>query len=150
MKNKYGILSDLFDGCQLLIAPGDVADKLTILNIKMEHFQEDEEKCRFVHDEFQRTLVLMDRIVEYYPDLDEAELRNLIRDLEFVNSVQWKAEDRVRTEKSWEAAVHARLCNTHRVKIKNYINELFKYPTETKDYKGTDNEETPGNEEQGL
>lgn len=129
-----GLTSDLFDGCQLLVAPGDVADKLTILDIKMEHFQEEEEKRRFVHDEFQRTLLLMDKIVEYYPDLDEEELRKLIRQLKEINTVQWQAEDRVRTEQSWAAAFHARQCNTLRVNVKNNINRLFKYPVEQKSY----------------
>lgn len=142
MKNKYGILSDLFDGCQLLIAPGDVADKLTILSIKMRHFQDNEEKRRLVHDEFQRTLVLMDRIVEYYPDLNEAELRTLNKELEAINMIQWDSEDRVRTEQSWAAAFHARQCNSERVKVKNKINKLFRYPTETKDYQGTDDADT--------
>lgn len=153
--NKYGILSELFDGCQLLIAPGDVADKLTILNIKAKHFEDGTPKAKLVHDELARTILLMDRIVDYHPDVCELKLYELIRDLRAINEEQWASEDRVRTEQSWEAAFYARQCNTKRVNKKNEINQLFEYPVEAKDYAGTnndkikgteDNEETQGNE----
>lgn len=133
-KTGRGVLSDLYDDCQLLIAPGDVADKLTILSIKTQII-EGLQRLQFIHDELQRTLVLMDRIIEYNPDIDQQELKKLIQKLKEINREQWKAEDRVRTENSWEAAKYARECNTRRVAVKNEINELFKYPIEQKEYK---------------
>lgn len=119
---------------QLLIAPGDVIDKYTITALKLQHIT-DTKKKKFLHDELRRTFLLLSRIFQLYTDEIVNRALDLLKQLMVINTEQWSWEDKVRSEKSWEAAVGARDCNTRRVDKKNEINSLLGYPIEQKEYK---------------
>jgi len=118
---------------QLLINPGNVADELVILEIKRERIAGE-------HPEIQegicRASLLLDAIAKPFSDEVYNQLNGLMNDLQEVNEIQWDLEDRVRFEKSGEAAFAARENNSIRVGIKNKISQLFGYPIEVKSYKG--------------
>jgi hypothetical protein len=124
----------------LLMSPGELVDRLTILSIKGRRV-EDQEKRLLIHQQFQRANKLL-RIIEGSagsPVQNEEKLQRygeLVQELYTFNSVQWNLEDRVRTENSWEAAQAARENNSTRVEVKNEINKLFGFPAEVKEYKG--------------
>ena len=127
-------MSDLLDDKgQILISPGDLYDKWTILVIKLVQIDSDPEG--YIAKEMERLSILLKRVYKLVPDIEGYELSLLISELHEINSEQWHLEDRVRTEESWEAARAARENNNKRVKVKNKINELFGYPTEIKRYK---------------
>lgn len=120
----YGILT---------ISPGDLADKLVILQIKREKI-ENLDSGYFIQDEICRTSIILDIILNFFSQEVYDTFLKLQNELRSINLEQWALEDRVRTESSWEAAKAARECNTKRVKKKNEINELLGYPVETKQY----------------
>lgn len=127
-------MSDLLDDKgQLLISPGDLYDKWTILVIKL--VQIDRNLEGHIVKEIARLSTLISRVCKLAPDIEGEELYLLISELYKINKDQWDLEDRIRTEESWEAARLARENNNKRVKVKNQINELFGYPTEVKRYK---------------
>lgn len=120
------------------VSPGDLADTISILSIKAHRLQ----------DELQSHKInqLLEQKEEYkfllamhaqHKDLSEAEMDELHRLTLFLHNInmeQWDWEDRVRSEQSWEAAIGARECNSKRVEVKNEINKIFGYFTETKRY----------------
>ena len=116
----------------LLIAPGDVLDKMSILAIKLQKISQN----KFVQDEIHRIEQLYTNILAVNPEYKKIvpEVNELAAQLLETNFDQWLLEDRVRTENSWEAAQAARDNNTKRVRVKNEINKLFGYPIEMKDY----------------
>lgn len=118
----------------LYISPGDLTDKLVILQIKREKI-EDAESGYFVQDEICRTSALLDIILNHFSEDIYNTFEKLQNELRSINEVQWALEDRVRTESSWEAARAARENNTIRVNKKNDINRLLGYPVEAKKYK---------------
>jgi hypothetical protein len=77
----------------------------------------------------------MDLIMDVFTNEVWNNFTNLILELELTNEIQWELEDKVRSEKTGEAAYAARVNNSSRVEIKNKINELLGFPCEVKDYK---------------
>ncbi len=124
--NKFGILSDLFDGqCTLLISPGDILDRITILSIQI---KKNFSNLEHIHDELQRALVLFDRIIEYYPDVDQALINKLSKRLKIINSARLSCKHNM-----FSYLVHSkkyRKLEIERSEIKNKINILFKYPVQ--------------------
>lgn len=125
--------NELYDGSDLLIAPGDVADKLSILRIKLKLVL-DETKTVFAYNEMRRTRTLMDNILNLKTDATKDRCWDLYDELYTINRFQWEAEDKVRNTQTWEAAISSRKWNTKRVAKKNEINELLGYPVEVKQY----------------
>jgi hypothetical protein len=138
------IHSDIFNDGELLISIGDLTDKVIILELKVQNIKDITMRSGVVQD-ILRSNALLGLIWNYYPDEIWDEWDKLYHELYEINQEQWNWEDRVRTEKSWEAAVGARECNSRRVVVKNKINELFGYPVEQKQYKTK--EETNANRE---
>lgn len=109
------------------IAPGELIDKITILEIKDEHIS-DADKRRNVRLELSALREAQDRGVE-----PSEELAGLTRELKQVNESLWQIEDEIRTcERNKDFASHfvelARsvyLQNDRRSAIKRRINELL-------------------------
>lgn len=118
----------------LVISPGNIADELSILQIKREKI-EDPEIGVSIQDAICRLSVVMDSILDPYDDQIFARFVELQNELRSINLVQWDLEDRVRTEQSWEAAYEARMNNTRRIEKKNQINQLLNFPVEQKKYR---------------
>jgi hypothetical protein len=121
---------------KLLIAPGDIVDKYTILLLKIVMLRCEQDK-KFAREELSRTIVLLQQVVDLIP-VSTFHFFGLLSELLAINTEQWKCEDRVRTENSWQAAQAARECNSRRVRKKNEINKLFGYPVEVKQYQTND------------
>jgi hypothetical protein len=116
--------------CADFISPGDITDKLTILCIKLSKIPGNQ----LIKDEWLRTIKLVGHLL-YRLDLDQQDIFwEYTQALLYINLDQWRLEDKVRSEKSWEAAVGARENNKLRVEMKNKIAELFSYPNEVKLY----------------
>lgn len=122
----------------LLLAPGDVLDKLSILFIKKQKI-EDPLKKEAIQEDINRTSLLwrnMCHELEKQIGFVGMGTASLFGQLYKTNLKQWDLEDRVRTEDSWEAAQAARENNTLRVNLKNDINDLLGYCIEEiKEYK---------------
>jgi hypothetical protein len=139
-------MSDLYnnDG-ELLIAPGECWDRLTILELKIVHIT-DHGKQRVAAAEWRRVSQLIEHIhaARCIPkDRDGPAWHHLIHwvdKLRKQNAIQWASEDRVRVDQSWEAAKAARDSNTARIKVKNEINKLYGYAVDVKQYAGETNE----------
>lgn len=131
---QLSLLSDLYYKEKLLIAPGDVIDKYTILQIKLEKIK-DQKKIDFIKEELFRTEVLLNNIMAKEPENIKLKIKGLYNKLHKINREQWSWEDKVRTEQSWEAAIGARECNNRRVAVKSEINWILDYPCEVKEYK---------------
>lgn len=131
---------------ELLLDPGDLWDRITILDIKIQKLSQNPEAKKFdkkkgsklgiVKAQYDRAKQLVDKLIRATGLMDFVTLSRLITELRDSNEKQWDLEDRVRTENSWEAAKAARDNNSDRVKIKNKINELYGFPTEVKQYAG--------------
>jgi hypothetical protein len=111
--------------------PGELFDRMTILMLKALYLRKkvpEHELDEAAHLQS----IFMDKLTT---ENDRTLAMNLFNELYRTNEVQWELEDKVRSEKSWEAAVAARDNNTRRVNIKNRINKLFGYSEELKSYK---------------
>ena len=127
-------MSDLIDERgRLLISPGDLWDKLTILQIKKD---KQAGNIKIVEDEEKRTTTLLDKINELKTAIDfkQMQLHLLLKELQKINKEQWDWEDKVR-QGDLEAAQGARECNSRRVQCKNEINKLYNFPFEQKCYR---------------
>ena len=140
------MISDLYnDNGELLVSPGECWDRLTILELKIISIQ-DEEKQKTIAGEWRRVSQLIEHIhatgcipkEEGLPAWHK--LVHLTHRLHAQNTLQWMHEDKVRKEKSWEAAQAARESNTRRVAVKNKINQLYGYAEDVKQYAGDNNE----------
>lgn len=129
-------MSDLIDEKgNLLIAPGDIVDKLSILTIKRAYIK-DRHKQLLANEEWRRTNLLMTKLEKMYLKNEQVNIyRRLFHELYLINKKQWELEDKVRSDKTGEAAYEARRNNRVRIAKKNDINELFGYPIEVKEYK---------------
>lgn len=131
-KQQYSQLDINFNTLKKAMSPGELFDKQTILLIK-------EGK----HVGNRKTIIneinLLWRAQQLYTaQLDNSQhnqLNTLFSKLYLCNLHQWELEDKVRSEKSTEAAVAARENNTQRVALKNEINKLFGATLEAKKYK---------------
>jgi len=115
-------------------SPGDVVDKIVILGIKVEKLTEGDPRSHKIVTELAYGLDFLEDMLIYKPVNAEA-LARLADELCDINRAQWNMEDRVRSEKSWEAAQAARENNNLRVAKKNEINRLFGWMEEVKEYK---------------
>lgn len=136
----------------LLVDPGDLWDRITILDIKIIKLEEKleklrktenikekvdiEDKLKVTERQYDRARQLADLLIRNTGLIDFITLFRLVSELRDRNEKQWELEDRVRTEISWEAAKAARHNNSKRVEIKNKINKLYGFPTEVKEYAG--------------
>jgi len=130
----YMFLCELLSGnSSFSVAPGEVADKLTILSLKAERIKKDRP---IVYEMFQTVSLWEEMLGTLRPDTKKIDRAyELLYELQEINTAQWECEDKVRKENNWKAAQDARDCNTRRVAKKNEINQLFKYPIEKKLYK---------------
>ncbi|HQU43782.1 MAG TPA: tetratricopeptide repeat protein, partial [Pirellulales bacterium] len=109
------------------VAPGELLDKITILEIKAERIS-DEAKLRNVHTELQTLRAVQDRHLPRLPALDA-----LTADLKQVNEALWQIEDDIRDEERQEefGARFIELArsvyrqNDRRAALKRQINELL-------------------------
>lgn len=133
----------VFDDNKLLISPGELWDRLTILDIKLQKIT-DKKKLEVVEQELVRLKKLLEYITLAYSarmasdehwKLFMKKLEGLTTALTESNKTQWALEDRVRSERSADAANLARENNLYRVRIKNAINDMFGFPAEMKEYK---------------
>jgi len=123
-----------------LISPADLVDKITILKIKRDKLKDklSNKELKSIKQDMGAHFVLLklrceyDEIFKNWPE--SLKLEELTKQLLKSNEDQWDAENRVRQEHSWEAAVAARELNTQRTKIKNDINFLFRHNQEIKEY----------------
>ena len=119
-----------------LINPGDLFDKMTILIIKLEKVTSFKNKY-IITEELNGLFTYIDSVVQLtsLTNYGVGLLPEYINKLFMLNRIQWDLEDRVRIEKTWDAAKAARENNTKRVEVKNLINKLFNFPIEIKEYK---------------
>ena len=127
--------ANLFHFGELLVSPGELSDRLSILQIKRERIL-DENSGKFIQEEICKMSLALELIMNQFHHGIYDEWEPLMEKLTRLNEKQWDLEDRVRTESSWEAARAARENNTERVAIKNEICVLFGYPIEVKSYRG--------------
>ena len=116
------------DASKLLIpvAPGELLDKITILQLKQKHLS-DSTQLSFVRHE----LALLEQIREQLPDSDE--LHKLFHKLGEINQQLWNIEDGLRAKEAAgkfdqifiEQARMVYINNDKRAAIKRAINELL-------------------------
>lgn len=116
----------------VLYSPGDVVDKLTILDLKLAKFK-DSNKLDIIREETFKTTLFLSELIRS-ADPDKQALQELSDELEAINRRQWEYENQVRSEGGSEATQAARSNNMKRVRVKNEINRLFNFPTEQKEY----------------
>jgi hypothetical protein len=112
---------------QAAIAPGELLDKITILEIKSERMA-DAEKLRRVRHELAVLRVTWDRVAQ-----STEELATVARDLRQVNEALWDVEDELRVcereqqlgERFIERARSVSRHNDRRAALKRRINELL-------------------------
>ena len=105
---------------------GELVDKITILEIKAGKLREEAALSNV-----QRELVLLQEIVDRYPDTDE--LRRLKRELKLINEALWEIEDRIRGKEAVrqfdadfiELARSVYRQNDQRAAVKRKINVLL-------------------------
>lgn len=109
------------------IAPGELLDKLSILEIKSERIR-DPEKLRYVRAEYESLAASRDRNVP-----DTAEIGTLCAELKAANAALWDIEDRLRVleregefgEEFVKLARSVYLTNDRRAEIKRRINIML-------------------------
>jgi len=124
--------SDLYYDGNLIFSPGDIVDKISILNIK---------EGKGLNTK-QETLLLdhtLSKICDYEKlTEDKRAILLMYHDILFhINTILWDLEDLVRNsgeERNLEAQ-SCRKVNHLRVQTKNYINDLFNFPHEKKLYR---------------
>lgn len=124
-------------GLLVEISPGELIDKITILEIKLERIG-DAEKLKNVRVEWETLTAARDGSVEISPELER-----LTAELKTVNERLWEIEDAIRDcerrkdfgDKFVELARGVYLSNDKRSAIKRAINELLGSPlVEEKSY----------------
>jgi len=119
---------------RMCMSPGEIADRLSIIQIKKEQFNSSETQKFLRIEEFHLNLAKYSvaRLKEF---TGLTVLNEGIRELTEINKQQWLFEEQVRNEpETGVAAANARKCNTERSLAKDAINEHFGYPTDPKDY----------------
>jgi len=125
------------DSTSVEISPGELIDKITILEIKAERI-----KTRSKLNNIQIELLILNNI--YYHDISSTEeIKFLKKELKKVNEQLWKIEDDIRLKEHnkefdkefIELARSVYITNDHRCDIKRRINECFgSYLMEEKEY----------------
>ena len=119
---------------RLLIGPGDLVDKLSIIIIKLEKIQNEKQRQTIISELFLVTTLYIKIMLDHQKKL--IKMDELFQQLMEVNLIQWDLENQVRVEQTGKAAYAARLNNEKRVEVKNKINRLMDYPFEEKEYQG--------------
>ena len=109
------------------VAPGELIDKITILEIKLERM-EDAEKLAHVKLEWETLTKARDAAIEPTPELE-----NLSANLKTANEALWEIEDDIRDceraknfgETFIELARSVYITNDRRAALKREINELL-------------------------
>jgi len=119
--------------------PGEMADKAAILALKLRKLKGKltEDRELWLRGQLDATLVCFHRsIAILLPEIEskQIQLDVLLNSLAQINEEQWDWEDKVRTDKSVEAALGARECNSRRVQCKNQINRICGVGDEEKMY----------------
>lgn len=108
----------------IFISLGELADKITILRIKLSHSNPESIKYKNIKTELE---LLEDQLLKYNID------NNIILDLYFVNNLLWDLEDQIRTyelnnnfgELFVQAARSIYKSNDLRFKLKDKINKTY-------------------------
>jgi len=114
------------NGLMIPVAPGELLDKISILQLKQAHLS-DPSQLAFVRHE----LALLEQVREQLPD--SAELQQLFERLTEVNHQLWRIEDGLRAKEAAgkfdqsfiEQARMVYINNDQRAVIKRAINELL-------------------------
>mgnify|MGYP001395070142 CR=1 FL=1 len=109
------------------VAPGELIDKITILEIKLERIRE-EKKLVNIRIELKALVEARDSSINYGPKLE-----SLSAELKFANEALWEIEDNIRDferEKNFgndfvELARSVYVTNDKRARLKRQINELL-------------------------
>jgi hypothetical protein len=109
------------------ISWGELFDKITILQIKLENLQ-DKNALKNVKKEYDQLCIIYDKNF-----LEDASAKNLITDLKQINQKLWNIEDEIRDKernkifdlKFIELARSVYIINDERSRIKRNINETF-------------------------
>lgn len=109
------------------ISPGELIDKITILEIKSERIQ-DKDSLQFIQTELELLLGVFSRKAAMH-----AKLQNLKLELKKVNEVLWQIEDDIRIcekekdfgERFIELARSVYITNDKRAELKGRINKLL-------------------------
>jgi len=109
------------------ISLGELFDKITILQIKLENLQ-DKNALKNVKIEYDQLCIIYDKIF-----LEDANAKNLMTDLKQINQKLWNIEDEIRDKernkifdlKFIELARSVYITNDERSRIKRNINETF-------------------------
>ena len=109
------------------VSPGELIDKITILEIKSERIR-DKESLEFIQTELELLLSVFERTAAM-----QAKLQNLKLELKKVNEILWKIEDDIRIcekEKNFgdrfiELARSVYITNDKRAELKGEINKLL-------------------------
>lgn len=134
-------MTSLLFAYESLFPTGEIADKLSILLLKLERLEklshqevtELEEQClqawRLLSEKFSKILAESQN-----PALTTISFLNAVAELIVSNNLQWNYENDVRSLQTADAAVRARKQNKVRVDIKNALNRLLVENTEKKQY----------------
>jgi len=109
------------------ISWGELFDKITILQIKLENLQ-DKNALKNVKIEYDQLCIIYDKNF-----LEDANAKNLMTDLKQINQKLWNIEDEIRDKernkifdlKFIELARSVYIINDERSRIKRNINETF-------------------------
>ena len=109
------------------ISLGELFDKITILQIKLENLQ-DKNALKNVKIEYDQLCIIYDKNF-----LEDANAKNLMTDLKQINQKLWNIEDEIRDKernkifdlKFIELARSVYIINDERSRIKRNINETF-------------------------
>jgi hypothetical protein len=122
------IAASLFQGYIELFPPGEILDRLSILEIKHEKGLISRLQVSWGSEMYLALMSLLSRE-------DVKKYERCYIHLKSLNLAQWNFEDLVRKDRSGEAAFRARKNNDLRVRVKNEVNKLFKIKPEVKKYK---------------
>jgi len=118
----------LFNPICIEVSPGDLVDKLTILEIKLEQIK-NEEQLKNIRTEYKTIKHSFNSNLKASPKLDK-----LLANLKSINQKLWDIEDEIRkferekkfNERFIELARLVYITNDKRAKVKREINQLFK------------------------
>ena len=114
--------------------PGEVADRLSIVQIKKNKLTDLTELNKLDLEEF-NLRIIKNQLCFWRGPGSKQFIDNEISKLVEINTRQWDFEDLVRKEpETGYAAKEARNCNTERSKVKDSVNFFFGYPTDPKHY----------------
>lgn len=117
---------------QIAVAPGELVDRITILQVKMEEIKDDEKLKHIVADLNQQLVVLEDLRYEVGGPIWDR-LEPLMEELRELNKRIWDIEDNIRGLERMhnfgpefvETARSVYFTNDKRANVKKQINELF-------------------------